>query len=95
MVPGTFSCHNGAASLNGTASARESFSAEQAADQCSWRGGGGRPAHAQRTCRGWLRLLQELVLRGTLDPQSRFRATWDMTLLLAVTYITIVLPLQV
>jgi len=27
--------------------------------------------------------------------QSRFRASWDMTLLLAVTYITVVLPLQV
>ena len=47
------------------------------------------------SCRGRLRVLQGLVLRGTFNPQSRFRASWDMLLLLAVTYITIVLPLQV
>ena len=30
----------------------------------------------------------------TFDPQSRFRATWDMLLLLAIAYVAMALPLQ-
>merc|ERR1740139_1778031 len=62
---------------------------------CPRRWGGGSPALLHESCRGRLRALQGVLLRGTFNPQSRFRASWDMTLLLAVMYITIVLPLQV
>ena len=78
------------------AASRDSFSASTlgAADDAPPCSSLSRTALVQLSCRGRLRVLQGIVLRGTFNPQSRFRASWDMLLLLAVMYITVVLPLQ-
>ena len=73
---------------------RDSFSNSSLGDDAPLCSSLSRTALVQLSCRGRLRALQGLVLRGTFDPQSRFRASWDMLLLLAVMYITILLPLQ-